>query len=43
MGGNGSYYYTSSGAPTYQGTHTSVGYRIDGHKILVQTKYPSSK
>ena len=37
MGGNGSYNKSVGGVPTAKRTHTDTGYRIDGHKVLLQT------
>lgn len=37
MGGNGSYNKSLGGVPTAKRTHTDTGYRIDGHKVLLQT------
>lgn len=41
MGGNGAYIRSESGVPSYKRTHTDVGDRVDGHKVIVQTEHPS--
>lgn len=40
MGGNGSYSKALGGVPEMSRTHTDTNYRIDGHKVLLQTKNP---
>lgn len=40
MGGNGSYIVSVGGVPMDKRTHTDTNYRVDGHKVLVQTKNP---
>lgn len=36
MGANGSYNKEYGGVPLYARTHTDTGYRVDGHKVLLQ-------
>lgn len=38
MGGNGAYIRSESGVPDYKRTHTDIGDRVDGHKVLIQKK-----
>lgn len=40
MGGNGAYIASEGGVPIGNRTHTDTEYRIDGHKVLVQTGNP---
>lgn len=37
MGGNGSYNKNLGGVPEKKRTHTDTGYRVLGHKVLLQT------
>jgi len=37
MGANGSYDKSLGGVPEGNRTHTDTGYRVDGHKVLLQT------
>ncbi len=43
MGGNGAYIASEGGVPAYKRTHTDTDYRVDGHKVLVQSKNPLQK
>lgn len=36
MGDNGAYIASKGGVPMRNRTHVDTGYRIDGHKVLVQ-------
>ena len=38
MGGNGSYNKNLGGVPKAKRTHTDTGYRVLGHKVLLQTE-----
>lgn len=43
MGGNGAYIASEGGVPAYKRPHTDTDYRVDGHKVLVQSKNPLQK
>lgn len=40
MGGNGAYIPSEGGVPINRRTHSDTAYRIDGHKVLVQSRHP---
>ena len=40
MGGNGAYIASEGGIPVSKRTHTDTDYRVDGHKVLVQSRQP---